>query len=341
MTLAPVVPPHLTPPLAPDPTITVLICTCNRGESIVSTVQSIFSNTYTTFTLVIIDQSDDERTARALARFRDDPRLRYVHTTTRGLGMARNIGLALSQDELILITDDDCEVPENWVAEMVAPFHAHPRVGLVFCDVVAAPHDSQAGLVPVSISQRPMLVPDLNHWQTCDGVNIGIGAGMALRHADAVEIGGFNPLFGSGSHFRSGDDLEFTMRMLTARRAVYRTTTVGVVHRGFRSFAQFRKLIRNNMFGVGGVCGQLLRRGQWHGLRYYLAVFIWMVILPALRDLPRLRVPPVLGRAVWLARGLIAGLSISPIQVGGSLFALPQRPADLPEAGAPSPLRVV
>ncbi|NTW01972.1 MAG: glycosyltransferase family 2 protein [Oscillochloris sp.] len=285
-----------------------MVCTRNRGQSIVVTIRSILACNYPHFTLVIVDQSSDHCTADAIAPFRSDPRLRYISTGTTGLSRGLNIGLAFSNTNVVIITDDDCEVPTNWIEQMVTPFLRYPQVGLVFCDVIAASHDRNSGFVPVSISPRSFLIESLNYWQPIDGVNIGIGAGMAILRSAAEAIGGFDPGFGSGSRFKSGNDLDFTLRMLMAGYHVYRTNTVSVIHYGFRTYAQLRQLIRNNMFSIGAISAQIIRRGYWHGVRYFLSVFLQMVLLPVMRDLTRLKVPPVLGRVIWLFRGLVEGL---------------------------------
>jgi len=308
------------------PPVTVLVCTRDRGDSIASTIRSILACTYPSFILVVVDQSSDLQTEQMITVFCDDPRLRYIHTNARGLGIARNIGIALSQTDLVLITDDDCQVPPNWIAEMVAPFLHNPRVGIVFCDVIAAPHDHSAGFIPVSLSTHSLLIEDLARWRTCDGVNIGIGAGMAIRRSTAEAVGGFNPLFGSGSHFRSGDDLEFTLHTLAAGYQIYRTNTVGVTHYGFRTYAQGRQLVRKNVFGIGAIYGQLLRRGYWIALRYYTAVFNAVVIMPALKDLAHARPPRKLGRATWLLRGLIEGLCVRPTSRTRGFIGIPKTP---------------
>lgn len=297
---------------SPTPPVTVLICTRDRGDSIATTIRSVLACPYPDLRLVIVDQSDDLRTARAIGAFAGDPRLRYISTSARGKSRAENLALAVMRSEFVLLTDDDCEVPPNWVDEMLKPFHAHPRVGVVFCDVLPAPHDAAAGFVPDSLSQRSFLVESLDRWQTCDGLNIGVGAGMAIRHSAAAAIGGFSLLFGPGSPFRSGDDTDFVLRALAAGYQVYRTNTVGVTHYGFRTYAQARTLIRNNLFGLGGMYGQLLRRGHPVALRRYAAVVWVMAIGPTLDAILHLRPPRVIGRFYWLLRGMLKGLLTDP-----------------------------
>jgi glycosyltransferase involved in cell wall biosynthesis len=292
--------------------VTVLICTRNRSDAILAAIKSVLANHYDNFDLLIVDQSTDAQTAKAIETLGHDPRLRYIHTDTRGLSSARNISLAFSCDDLLLMTDDDCEVPPDWIAEMVAPFLSSPQIGIVFCDVVAGPYDRQAGFIPVSRSPRAVLIKDLAHWQTCDGVNIGIGAGMAISRSVAEAIGGFHPLFGAGAYFRSGEDLDFTLRALVANYQICRINHVSVVHHGFRTFQENRGLIRDAMYSAGAVYGRLIRRGQWRAIPYYVAMFMAMVITPIMESLQRLRVPRVLGRAIWLIRGLVEGLCIPP-----------------------------
>ncbi|MEI7769921.1 MAG: glycosyltransferase [Chloroflexales bacterium] len=291
--------------------MTVLICTRDRGDSIVTTIRSLVASTYVNFVLVIIDQSSDLRTEQAITTFRDDPRLRYIHTNTRGKSRANNIGLALITTDIVMLTDDDCEVPPNWISAMVEPFLRDPQVGVVFCDVAPAPHDPSVGFIPDCVSPRSFLVADPAHWQTSDGLNIGIGAGMAARRTTAEAINGFGTLFGPGAYFHAGDDTDFTLRALVAGYQIYRTNTVSVLHYGFRTYEQGRKLTRNDMFSLGGIYGRLLRRGHWFALRRYASVFLIMVIRPALHEIAHLRPPRVLGRIIWLIRGLTTGLLIA------------------------------
>jgi glycosyltransferase involved in cell wall biosynthesis len=291
--------------------VTVLICTRNRGDAILTQIKGVLANSYADFDLLIVDQSTDSQTARAIGTLESDPRLRYIHTDTQGLSTARNIGLAFSHNDLVLMTDDDCEVPPNWIAEMVAPFLCHPRVGVVFCDVIAGPHDPQAGFIPNSLSARPLLIEDLAHWQTCDGVNLGIGAGMAIRRSAAEAINGFDTRFGPGGQFCNSDDLDFALRSSAANYQICRINHVSVTHHGFRTFEEGRRLMHKSMFSTGAVYGRLIRRGHWQGLLYYAMVVINMVLTPAVIDLLQGRRPPVLGRAIWLARGLIEGLLIA------------------------------
>ena len=132
----------------PSPVASVIICTRERPAGLVTAVESVLANTWSAFELVVVDQS---ATPIARAYLRDDlgdARLRYVHTQTRGLSRARNVGIRETTAEIVLFTDDDCVVSPHWVETMVAHFAEDPGLGAVVAPVVAEATWSDDGWTP-------------------------------------------------------------------------------------------------------------------------------------------------------------------------------------------------
>lgn len=88
-------------------------------------------------------------------QFRYDPRFHYLRSSTKGLGRGHNAAIALTQSELIAITDDDCVVPPNWLSAVVGVLAADERVGVVFGSVLPCDYDATTGYVPVFERTRP------------------------------------------------------------------------------------------------------------------------------------------------------------------------------------------
>src|SRR5215212_10675803 len=101
--------------------IAVVIPTRNRGESVVATVRSLLADRGTGFELIVVDQSDDDATRRALSSLQA-PNLRYVRTSTRGSAAARNVGIRHARSDLVAMTDDDCEVSPGWIDGLAEDF---------------------------------------------------------------------------------------------------------------------------------------------------------------------------------------------------------------------------
>ena len=83
-------------------TISVVVPTRNRPTHIPDCVASVLATTGFD-ELIVIDQSDGTATEQALAHL-DDPRLRYVRTDSRGVTIARNIGIDLSVGSIVSAT---------------------------------------------------------------------------------------------------------------------------------------------------------------------------------------------------------------------------------------------
>ena len=128
-------------------TITALVCTRNRGASVADTVRGIMANDHPDFEVHVIDQSSDDTSESALAEWRSDPRCHYTRSVTQGLARARNIGFGRARAGIVAMTDDDCRVPSDWLRRMAAAFSTGDRIGVVFGNVVAAPHDRAQGFI--------------------------------------------------------------------------------------------------------------------------------------------------------------------------------------------------
>ena len=103
------------------------------------------------------------------------------------------LAVELASADHVLFTDDDCVVPPDWVAIMSRLLDDHPSVGMVFCNVIAAAHDTSAGFVPAYVRTGDRMVTSA--WQKCAAR--GIGAGMAVRKSMAQAIGSFDRSLGS------------------------------------------------------------------------------------------------------------------------------------------------
>ena len=131
------------------PTVSVLVCTKDRSESLAVTVASILSDPDPALELLIVDQSTDGLTASTLDALRED-RLRYFKSSTRGKGAAINEGLGHARAPLVALTDDDCTVPQGWAREIVRPLVEDERVALVFSRVEASAYDHSSGYIPAN-----------------------------------------------------------------------------------------------------------------------------------------------------------------------------------------------
>ncbi len=286
-----------------DHLISVVVCTRNRGASIAETLESLLANDAKSFEVVVIDQSTNEDTRLAVDRFLKDERLHYFPTQSKGLGLARNIGLAYSSGEVVCMTDDDCVVPPNWLNMMSQVFVDYPNTAVVFCNVEAGEHDPDAGFVPAYVTDKTRVMHSVRDW--C--ADHGIGAGMAVRREAMKLIGEFDNMLGAGAKYPSQEDADISLRALLKGYTVVQTTATSVIHNGFRTWQQGSDLGRRDCLGVGAGYAKLIRCSGSKIFFVWLFELYHFIVQPAFRHIVRLRKPPVVKRTISLLEGFNQG----------------------------------
>ena len=239
------------------PTLSVVISTRNRGDTIVACLRSLLLDPDAFVEVLVVDQSDDQATEAGIRREFSDPRLTYHRSAGRGVAAGRNHGTGLSRAAIVAMTDDDCEVGGGWLESIRRTFD-DPRIGLAFGGVRPGPHDPKLGFIPACPVAAPFLATRVRDKARLDGM----GACMAFRRDLWETLGGFDESFGAGTAFQSGEETDFCLRALIARRAVLLTPAFEVVHHGFRTVRDGEALVHGYWYGTGGVFGKLGRAGH-------------------------------------------------------------------------------
>ena len=239
--------------------ISVVMSTRGRAGSIQDTIRTILQNDHPDFEVVVVDQTDDNHTEASLDRFLSDPRLRYLRSATRGRSAGLNAGIREARGALVLMTDDDCTVPTDWLRQFEATFAVDDRIGIVFGNVLPAPHDAAVGSIPAYVRRKPFLARGIGDKHRVEG----LGACMAVRHSVWQSLSGFDEMLGAGSRFKAGEDGDLAMRALFAGHWIYETPVVWVTHYGLRKPEQLPALIDSYWHGTGAMMVKPVKTGQW------------------------------------------------------------------------------
>ncbi|MFF2107783.1 glycosyltransferase family 2 protein [Rhodococcus koreensis] len=226
---------------ASGPSVTVVVCTRDRVDSLKDALQSILSLDHPGYEVIVVDNaSRTDATQRYVAEL-GDPRVRVVTEPRPGLSRARNAGVRAANTEIIAFTDDDVVVDPHWLTELVAGFGAGNAVACV-CGIVPsgeirtpaqAYFDQRVGwassCVPrlFDLAHPPADVP-LFPFQV--GI-YGTGANFAVDRQAVYALGGFDEALGAGAPTDGGEDLDMFFRVLhSGRQLAYRPGAV-VWHR--------------------------------------------------------------------------------------------------------------
>jgi GT2 family glycosyltransferase len=271
--------------------VSVIICTRNRSDNVVPTANAILKNYHPSFEVVIVDQSTDELTAKALAPLcAQDSRVRYVKSPPDGKSAGLNLGAKMAQGEYLALTDDDCEPDPGWLTAIVAGFHLNPKIGCIFGDVKPGPHDSSKGYVPALRTVEPRFVHHLRDYiRIPERVHTGMGANMAVKAEALAKVQGFDPCLSAGGRFNGGEESDLAARMLLAGYDIFFSPEASTTHFGFRELHHLPDDFRRWSRPRGAAFAKHLRLGVLYRAPL---TYLWFYVRGFLGAGCRLRRPP-------------------------------------------------
>lgn len=116
-----------------DPSVSVVLPTYNRADSLHDSIRSVLNQTFADFELVVVDDASTDETEAIVAGI-DDSRIRYIrHEINRGVSAARNTGIDRARGDIVAFQDSDDEwLPEKLRKQMGVFDDAPADVGVVY-----------------------------------------------------------------------------------------------------------------------------------------------------------------------------------------------------------------
>lgn len=117
-----------------DPTVTIYITNYNYGKYIEQSIQSVFSQTYKSIDLIIIDDGSNDNSHEIIKKYENYDNVRTVFQKNKGLNATNNVAINLAKGKYIMRLDADDYLEPSAVGIMVALLEADESLGLVFPD---------------------------------------------------------------------------------------------------------------------------------------------------------------------------------------------------------------
>lgn len=232
--------------------ITVIVCTYNRADDLgfmLSRFAAVRRPERVAVDLVIVDNGSTDHTQDIVeaARSQLSVPVQCVVEPQKGLGAARNRGLAHAQGDIIAFTDDDCIVADDWLIRIVDAFESDPALDIVGGRVELF----DPSHFPITVKTSP-LIEVMDDWMH-PGALI-LGCNMAMRRVIFDKIGFFDDRFGAGARFKGGEDVDYFYRAHKSHcKLVYKPDIV-VNHNHKRiAEAEVHRLLRSYNYADGAI----------------------------------------------------------------------------------------
>lgn len=243
--------------------VSVIIPTRGRASDATACVAAVLRCSDPFFEVILVDQNDDEETARLISPLIVDARLRHLRTPTRGAAAARNAGFEAAQGSLLVFTDDDCRVPPEWVTKMRARLEGGADV---VCGRVTVPAELRSRGWAASFSAE-MPDPEMTFPR---GYDWGIAANMGLRRSVLERIGAFDAAFSPGAPLLAGEEPDFLIRALLAGLKIHNAPEIELQHLGVREGDSITRLRLGYVRGTAAALFKHARLGSPQARDFYL-----------------------------------------------------------------------
>ena len=185
--------------------VSVLIAARNEEKNIEKLLQTIYNQTFPKelYEVIIVDDHSEDDTRIKVNNFinnHKDINIRLLEATSEGKKKAISQALHNAENELIMVTDADCELNSKWIETVVA-FYQDKKCKMILAPVLLSPANNL--FEKMQVLEHLSLIAS-----TAGSANIGFpvmcnGANMAYERISALEVEKLRHDF----NITSGDDM--------------------------------------------------------------------------------------------------------------------------------------
>jgi glycosyltransferase involved in cell wall biosynthesis len=191
---------HETPfaPAVDCPKISVIVCSYNGARTLRQCLNAVAALDYPNYEVIVVNDGSTDDTPAIAQGYP----VRLINQPNKGLSAARNVGLAVSDGDIVAYIDDDAFPHRYWLRYFAAAFDRSTHVG------VGGPNLPPVGdgLVAECIAAAP---GNPLHVLLSDEIAEHIpGCNMAYRKEALIAIDGFDTRFRT-----AGDDVDLCWRL--------------------------------------------------------------------------------------------------------------------------------
>ena len=185
--------------------ISVIIPASNYGNVIGDCLDSVLAQTFKNWECIVVDNGSTDNTSSLVKNYiNKDSRIKYHYTDQKGVSLARNIGVDLSEGSYILPLDADDKIAESYLEKAIAIMNKNPQVSLVYCDAVLFGSVNKKWILP-KFEFKNMLIEN------------SIFCSALVKKNEFLAVNGYNVNMVEGF-----EDWDFWIKYLANNKIVYK-----------------------------------------------------------------------------------------------------------------------
>lgn len=179
-----------------QPTVSIVIPTYNRKQSLVRCLQAIFDLDYPVHEVIVVDDGGD----MLLDSVACDYPIVFVRQANAGPASARNRGIEIATGDYVAFVDDDTFPSTDWLRLLVEHAYKHPTV------MVGGYTQNNLSNNPYAIASQLIIDLSYEHYGTSQPLSFFTSNNMLVPTKTIRKLGGFDEAM------RCSEDRELCLR---------------------------------------------------------------------------------------------------------------------------------
>lgn len=226
------------------PQSSLIICSRERPKLLLETVESVLRGNQVPTEMVIVDQSANAHPVLSEMKTERCCEIRYLHSTSVGVGAGRNLGIASARYDILVFIDDDMFVEPDWFSQMVKAVVKAGPCNVVTGQVLSGDSEVPGGTAPSTKKDHQPAV-----YRGRIGMDVLYTGNMGAFKSAFDKVGMFDERLGPGTAFPAAEDNDLGFRLLEQGYCICYVPDAVVYHRAWRSKSE--NLSLEWRYGVG------------------------------------------------------------------------------------------
>jgi glycosyltransferase involved in cell wall biosynthesis len=232
------------------PNVSVIIPAYNAARYLAEAIESVLTQAFQDFEIVLVDDGSTDSTLRVAERYRE--RVQIYEQTHLGPSAARNAGLRLARGEFLAFLDADDRFLPGKLARQVAYLRANPQVDVVYSNgygyrITEHRKEEQRTFTSLGYLNKNLGIPEISLPKLAIQNAFPIHAALSRRQA-ILDVGGFDEIL------LGREDWDLWLRVAEAHRFAYLDMYVALYRLGTGGVTEQNELQAQ---AVRRICGKV------------------------------------------------------------------------------------
>ncbi|MBP6755809.1 MAG: glycosyltransferase family 2 protein [Bacteroidia bacterium] len=189
--------------------VTVIVPAYNYANFIGECLDSVLSQTFKSWECIVIDNGSTDNTQEIVKSYsNNDGRIKYHYTNQKGVSLARNLAVSLSQGTYLLPLDADDKIDPTYLEKAVNIMNQNPEISLVYCNAILFGSVNKKWILP-DFNYKAMLIEN------------SIFCSALIKKNEFLAVNGYNVNMVEGF-----EDWDFWIKYLANNKKVYKLNDI-------------------------------------------------------------------------------------------------------------------